>query len=159
MKNSTEIVFFKPQVEDLWFRQALLADPATMSYNDAWGGTIDFSRDRWENWYNSWIKNPDKCFYRYVSTGKSRSFAGEAAWHYDEEEQLFLADVIIAARCRGQGYGTAALALLCSAARNAGIPELYDNIAIDNPGIGIFLKCGFEEQCRTDRIIMLKKKL
>ena len=48
MKNSTEIVFFKPQVEDLWFRQALLADPATMSYNDAWGGTIDFSRDRWE---------------------------------------------------------------------------------------------------------------
>ena len=32
----------KPKPEDLWFRQKLLADEETMSYNLAWGGTISF---------------------------------------------------------------------------------------------------------------------
>jgi len=31
-----------PRLEDLWFRQALLADGQTMSYNHAYGGTIAF---------------------------------------------------------------------------------------------------------------------
>ena len=35
------ISLYKPKLEDLWFRQKFMADPETMSYNDAWGGTID----------------------------------------------------------------------------------------------------------------------
>ena len=84
---------------------------------------------------------------------------GEAAYHYDDDLQLYLADVIISARCRRQGYGKAGLELLCDAARNAGITELYDNIAIDNPGITLFLQCGFHEEYRTEEIIMLQKRL
>jgi hypothetical protein len=45
------------------------------------------------------------------------------------------------------------------AAKNEKIPELYDNIAIDNPGIHLFLQCGFQETYRTDEIIMLRKIL
>ena len=100
-----------------------------------------------------------QCFYRYIATGKSRSYVGEAAYHYDENLQLYLADVIISAKCRRQGYGCAGLELLCDAAREAEIPELYDNIAIDNPGINLFLQCGFHEEYRTEEIIMLKKSL
>ena len=33
---------YTPKFEDLWFRQQLMIDEATMSYNHAWGGTIDF---------------------------------------------------------------------------------------------------------------------
>ena len=146
-------------MEDLWFREALLADPETMSYNSAWGGTIPFPRDEWGNWYEYWVKNPENRFYRYLAAGKSRSFVGEAAWHYDEGRGIFLADVIVMARCRGRGYGSRGLALLCEAAAEAGIRELYDDIAIDNPGAGIFLACGFREEYRTDEIIMLKKTL
>lgn len=36
---------------------------------------------------------------------------------------------------------------------------LYDDIAIDNPAISIFLKEGFIEEYRTDEIILLKKIL
>ena len=160
MENKISAVsFYKPRIEDLWFRQAMLADPDTMSYNAAWGGTIPFPREDWQDWYDAWTGDPGVRFYRYIATGTSRSFVGEAAWHYDDDLGLYLADVIISARCRRQGFGTAGLQLLCEAARKAGIPALYDNIAADNPGIGLFLRCGFREEYRTDEIIMLKRDL
>lgn len=40
-----EVYFYKPKLEDLWFREAMMADPDTMSYNSAWGGTIPFPLD------------------------------------------------------------------------------------------------------------------
>lgn len=42
------IELYRPSLEDLWFKQALLADPDTMSYNRAWGGTVEFPRELWE---------------------------------------------------------------------------------------------------------------
>ena len=84
---------------------------------------------------------------------------GEAAYYYDPDEGLYLADVIIAAQSRRQGFGKAGLQMLCEHAKNEKIPELYDNIAIDNPGIHLFLQCGFREIYRTDEIIMLQKIL
>jgi N-acetylglutamate synthase-like GNAT family acetyltransferase len=84
---------------------------------------------------------------------------GEAAYHFDEDLKLYLADVIISAKCRRQGYGKAGLEMLCMAARKAKIPELYDSIAIDNPGISLFLRCGFQEEYRSEEIILLKKML
>lgn len=160
MENKTsEVFFYKPGIRDLWFRQAMMADPETMSYNKAWGGTIPFPREKWEEWHNIWVKNPDKCFYRYITTGKSRSFVGEAAYHYDSDTGLYLADLIISAKNRRQGFGKAGLLMLCDAAQRAKIPELYDNIAIGNPGIHLFLQCGFREEYRTEETIMLKKRL
>lgn len=160
MKNRiAEVTFYKPHLEDLWFREAMMADPKTMSYNQAWGGTIPFPREKWADWYDFWIGNPNKCFYRYITTGKSRSFVGEAAYHYDSDMGLYLADVIISAKSRRQGFGKAGLLLLCEAAKNEKIPELYDNIAIDNSGINLFLQCGFREEYRTEEIIMLKKQI
>ena len=154
-----EVSLYRPHIDDLWFGQAILEDPETMSYNNKWGGTIPFPREKWEDWFDFWVKHPNKCFYRYISTGKSKTFVGEAAYHYDENQQIWLANIIIAAKCRRQGYGRAGLEMLCSVARKAGIPELYDDIAIDNPGAALFLQCGFQEVYRTDQVIMLKKEL
>ena len=153
------ITLYKPCIEDLWFRKMLLADPETMSYNTAWGGTIQFCEDRWQDWYDEWVDKPDKRFYRYVTVGASKAFVGETAWHYDGNEQKYIADVIIMARDRGKGFGKAALELLCREARKQGITELYDDIALDNPGVKLFLNCGFMEEYRTDQIIMVKKTL
>ena len=36
---------YRPAVRDLWFKRDLLADKATMSYNHAWGGTVDFPEE------------------------------------------------------------------------------------------------------------------
>ena len=154
------ISFYRPQIDDLWFRRQLLADPETMSYNHAWGGTIQFSRDRWQDWYDRWVASSStERFYRYVAVNNGHDYVGEAAWHYDKERDLWLIDVIIHSKFRHHGYGRAALELLCDEARKSGITALHDDIAIDNPSISLFMKCGFAEEYRTDQFVMLRKDL
>lgn len=153
------ITLYTPSLEDLWFKQEMLADPETMSYNHAWGGTIPFPMEKWRGWYDSWIVNhEDKRYYRYLQDNTGR-FIGEIAYHYDASRDLYLANVIVHAPCRGKGYGSVGLEHLCNAAKKNGVDVLYDDIAIDNPAIKMFLKYGFVEEYRTKEIIMLRREL
>ena len=103
---------YRPHMEDLWFRETMLSDGRTMSYNHAYGGTIRFPKEQWARWYDAWIINPDnKRFYRYVK--ENDAFLGEAAYHFEEERKMFIADVMIYAPYRQKGYGREALLLLC----------------------------------------------
>lgn len=154
------ITLYKPKLEDLWFRQMFMADEETMSYNHNWGGSIPFPREKWGSWYERWIANPEgKRFYRYLQDVANGEFVGEIAYHYDEGQKIHIADIIVYAKYRGKGYGKQGLLLLCDAAKENGIDILYDDIAIDNPAIHLFLQAGFCEEYRTDEIIMLKKEL
>ena len=154
------IKLYIPQLDDLWFRQMFMADEETMSYNHHWGGIIPFPEERWPEWYDYWVANPvGKRFYRYLKDEVSGEFVGEIAYHYDEERKIHMADVIVYAKCRGRGIGEQGLLMLCEAAKANDVEILYDDIAIDNPAIKLFLKLGFHEECRTDEIIMLKKEL
>lgn len=155
----TEMVeLYKPQVEDLWFKETILRDEQTMSYNHAYGGTIPFPKEKWESWYDRWIINHEnKRFYRYIK--ENATFLGEAAYHFDEERQIYIADVIVYAPHRGKGYGRKALILLCETARNNGVQELFDDIATDNPSVTLFLRCGFQETLRTSEYVLVKKEL
>ncbi len=147
-----------PTLEDLWFRESLMADEETMSYNHAWGGTIPFPKEDWEDWYDYWIVNHEnKRFYRYLKVGKD--FVGEIAYHYTSEYDGFVADVIIFSKFRGKGYGAKGLEILCKAAKENGIRVLYDDIAIDNSAAEMFIKQGFYEDYRTEDKIVLKKEL
>ena len=153
------ITLYKPEYEDLRFRQTMLADAETMSYNHAWGGTVEFPETDWAEWYDRWIvRTEGRRFYRYLKN-ESGEFVGEAAYHYDPELGCHVADVIVYAKYRGRGYGGQALDLLCLAAKENGLSVLYDNIAADNPATGFFLRRGFTEEYRTDEIIMLNKVL
>ena len=49
--------------------------------------------------------------------------------------------------------------LLCWVVKNNGISVLYDDIAIENHAITLFLKHGFVEEYRTKEKIILKKEL
>ena len=69
-----------------------------------------------------------------------------------------MANVLIYSKYRRLGYGSMGLQLLCDEAKRNGITVIYDDIAIDNPGISIFLKLGFEEVLRSEQIILLKKR-
>lgn len=84
---------------------------------------------------------------------------GEIAYHYDPEYDGYIANVIIFSAYRGRGYGTEGLRMLCDAARKNGVSALYDDIAIDNPAVSLFLKQGFYEAYRTEEKIILKKEL
>ncbi len=153
------ISLYKPEKKDLWFRKKMLGDEKTMSYNHAWGGTIAFEEDSFDEWYDHWVlHDEEKRFYVYLKNEEG-NFAGEAAYHYDENTDRYLCDVIVYAPYRKRGYGTEALRLLCSEARKNGIAFLCDNIALDNPAVSLFLKAGFMEEYRDEEIIMLKKDL
>lgn len=149
-----------PSLPEMAFRKEMLADPETMAYNRRWGGTVDFREDRWEEWYRRWVGSDDtNRFYRYLYSRRLHTFVGEAAYHREEETNRWLCDVIVQAKYRRQGFGSGALELLCEAAAKNGIRELYDEIALDNPSVTVFLKQGFEETARTDTAIVLKKRL
>ena len=153
------IMLYTPSLEDLWFRQKMMADMETMSYNRAWGGTIPFPKEEWLGWYDFWIVNHEgKRYYRYLKDNAGH-FIGEIAYHYDSDRKLYLADIIVYAPYRKKGYGGIGLDLLCNAAKQNGVKLLYDDLAIDNPAITMFLKNGFMEEYRTHEIIMLKKEL
>ena len=154
-----DLSLYKPEYKDLKFRQQMLSDEETMKYNHAWGGTISFPEERWQEWYDRWIVHSEgNRYYRYLKN-EDGEFVGEIAYHFDCDLNGYIADVIVHAKYRNRGYGGQALEMLCDVARENGVSVLYDDIAIDNPAIGLFLKHGFSEEYRTKEKIVLKKEL
>lgn len=150
----------KPELEDLWFRESMMADIETMSYNDAWGGTIPFPKEDWEEWYTLWVRNSgQERYYRYLKDDANKVFVGEISYHFDKLRNIYLCDVIIKAEFRRQGFGTQGIQLLCEAAKANGVKALYDDIAADNPSIHLFLKNGFSIEFQNDEIVMVKTVL
>ena len=150
----------KPELEDLWFRESMMADIETMSYNDAWGGTIPFPKEDWEEWYTLWVRNSgQERYYRYLKDDANKVFVGEISYHFDKLCNIYICDVIIKAEFRKQGFGTQGIQLLCEAAKANGVEALYDNIAADNPSAHLFLKNGFSIEFQNDEILMVKTVL
>lgn len=155
-----DVKLYRPTIDELSYRRQLLADPATMSYNHAWGGTIDFPQERWADWYARWMEDASgRKFYRYLYDEAAGVFVGETAYHFDDELGVYICDVIVHASCRGKGYGREGLLLLCEAAKANGVEKLCDNIALDNPSVQLFLKCGFREVSRNEEYILVGKDL
>lgn len=155
-----KLVLCRPGLDQLSFRQSLLEDPETMAYNHAYGGTIPFPRERWEEWYARWVEDASGVrFYRYLFQPETGKFVGEAAYHFDGEFGGYICDVLVAAGERGQGFGKQGLALLCEAARENGIGRLMDNIALDNSSVELFRRMGFRERLRTDEYVLMEKDL
>ena len=148
-----------PTLKDLWFRQELMADEDTMSYNAKWGGTISFPKEKWESWYDSWIRNSEnKRFYRYLMNSDN-IYVGEIAYYYDRQRDIYICDVIVLAKYRNLGYGTEGIRKLCIAAKKNGIFVLHDDIAADNPSYNLFLKNGFEIEYKNNDVVMVKRNL
>ena len=154
------IVLYRPRLDELGFRQSLLDDLETMAYNHAYGGTIPFPRERWEDWYARWVEDKTgERFYRYLYHEAGQGFVGEAAYRYDSEFGEYVCDVLVAARYRGRGFGRQGLTLLCAAAGENSVKRLVDNIAIDNPSVKLFRQAGFRERLHNDEYILMEKEL
>lgn len=154
------ITLHRPAMDELSFRQEWLADPDTMAFNHAYGGTINFPKERWADWYARWVEDATgQRFYRYLYDVGQDAFVGEVAYHFDGELDAYICDVIVPATHRGRGYGSHGLTLLCQAAKERGVIRLQDNIAVDNPSISVFLKSGFREVYRNDKYILVAKDL
>lgn len=149
-----------PSLAEMNFRQILLSDEKTMSYNKRWGGTISFPKSQWHGWYQVWITgNQEQYYYRYLYSVELDAFVGEIAYHYDQQHKIYITSIIIKAEFRGQGFGREGLVLLMQAAKRNGVAALCDTIAIDNPSIALFQELGFIEKWRNEAFVMLEKQL
>lgn len=149
------LYLYKPSFRELAYRQKLLAQPDTMSFNRGYHlpldnynndtGCIDFTEKYWNDWYLRWNGNGTKNYYAYIMKNDTRTPIGEVALRYDAEQRAYCVNIIIEAKFRGCGYSEEAVRLLIETAFNQlGAEKLYDEF----PGARtlaekVFKKLGF----------------
>ncbi len=116
------IGLYVPGEEDLWFRQALLADPATMGYNKGCQlgfpeyhndtGCIDFPKENWPGWYARWVGAEPERFYAYLREEESGDFLGEVNCYQTEGPGVYEMGIVLHSAQRGKGYAGEGIRLL-----------------------------------------------
>ncbi len=116
-----ELELYVPTLDELWFYQQMMSDPATMSYNagyDPWPGyhrdtgCIDFPREEWDGWYTQWVAREPERFYAYIRRKSDGEWIGDVCFHYTPDRGWWDMGIVIYAPYRGQGYAEPALRLM-----------------------------------------------
>lgn len=136
---------YVPKLQDLWFSQMMLSDPETMSYNDPWGGCIDFPEEKWQAWYDRWIGREPERFYAYIQVNDA--WIGDVNFHYTPEKDWWDMGIVIYAPYRGKGYSFPALQLFADRAfRVCGITRLHNDFEdTRSAALHIHQKLGFRD--------------
>lgn len=147
-----------PGLDELWYRQRLLSDPATMSYNAQWDldydgyhrqtGCIDFPREAWADWYAQWIGREPERFYAYVRREPDGEWLGEVCFHHTPEKAWWDMGIVLQAAHRGRGYAAPALRLLAEKAFACGVTRLHNDFEVvrnEIPAWAAHLSAGFQD--------------
>ena len=152
-----ELKLYVPKLTDLWFRQQMMADPATMSYNAHWNvsydgyhpdtGCIDFPGEAWAGWYDQWIGQEPERFYAYITRCSDGAWLGEVCYHHTPEQGWWDIGIVLHAPHRGQGYSVPALRLLLDHAfRDGRVTRLHNEFELTRPAaLETHLAVGFRE--------------
>lgn len=152
-----ELELYVPKLEDLWFRQKMMSDPETMSYNANWDvegegyhkdtGCIDFPPSKWAEWYKCWIGNEPNRFYAYIRRCADSTWIGEVCFHYTQEKNWWDMGIVIDAPYRGKGYSVPALCLMMNHAFcDCGISVLHNDFEVTRPAaLKMHLSAGFRK--------------
>lgn len=111
-----------PSCEELWYRQKIMQDPDTMSYNKGYDldfdgydkvtGCIAFPEQEWADWYAWFIGREPLRFYAYIVRESDGEFIGEVNVHRNEDAGWYEMGIVLEAKYRGKGYAADALRLL-----------------------------------------------
>ncbi len=111
-----------PKVDDLWFEQQMLSDPATMSYNQNWDvsydgyhrdtGCIDLPESQWGEEHRRLVGNEPEQFYAYIRRTSDGAWLGTVNFHYNPENDWYDMGIVLYSPYRGQGYAVPALKLM-----------------------------------------------
>lgn len=151
-----------PSFEELDYRQKILAQPDTMSYNrgyelgfdsyDNETGCIDFRKEYWKDWYSLWVSNEQERYYAYLTQIKDDDFIGEVCLHYDKNSNSHCIGIVLEAKYRGNGYCSEGLIKLAEKAFiDLNIGKLRNDIPIERKyAIAGHKKAGFKEIVTED---------
>ena len=152
-----KLELYIPKRNELWFRQKMMSNPETMSYNANWDvdwdgyhretGCIDFPESEWDEWYEYWTDNEPERFYAYIKRGSDGVWIGELNFHYTQENDWWDMGIVIHAPYRGKGYAVPALCLMLDHAfRDCGIVRLHNDFEVTRPmGLKTHLAAGFRD--------------
>ena len=147
-----EVNLYIPKVEDLWFRQLCMKDPATMSYNAGYDvsyegyhydtGCIDFPEEKWEFWLDSKL-NDKNSFYAYIQDSESGNFVGYLNYHKIDDGR-YMMGIVIHSKFQGQGYMRPAMKVFIERAKANGVDALYDSVPLSREkALKVFYDLGF----------------
>ena len=159
--ETNPLELYLPRLEDLWFHQRLLADPATMAYNAPWfppDGCVPFPESAWAAWHERWMGQEPERFYAYLRRTSDGVFVGDVNFHRNPEQGWWDMGVLIFAPERGKGFGRQGLALLLDRAfRVAGIPRLHNDFETTRGAAWhIHKAAGFRETGCSEGILQLE---
>ena len=151
------VELYIPKLEDLWFYQKMMSDPETMSYNDPWGGCIDYPDEVLPDWYARWVGQEPERFYAYIKRSSDGAWIGDVNFHYTPEKDWWDMGIVIFAPYRGKGYAVPALKLLLDHAfRVCGISRLHNDFETTRDAAwAIHRKVGFKEMGVENGILQL----
>lgn len=163
---------YVPGSDELWFRQKMMSDPDTMSYNANWDddyegyhrdtGCIDFPESKWKAWHEYWVGNEPESFYAYIKRISDGAWVGDVNFHYTPEQDWWDMGIVIYAPYRGHGYSVPALRLMLARAfLDCGVSRLHNEFEITRQAAtDVHLAAGFHEIGIRDGIIhmMLTKE-
>lgn len=165
--SARRLTLYVPKLDELWYRQALEADPATMSYNMGYDldfagyhrdtGCIDFPKDQWAKWYDCFVGREPLRFYAYLARKEDGAWVGEVNYHQNPGQSWHDLGVLIQAEHRGCGYAAEALALLeYQAFEVDGIHMLHNEFETGRAAVcRAHLSAGFSEYRRENGLIEL----
>ena len=152
-----------PAFEELWYREKLLGDPETMSYNAGYHlaldtyhndtGCIDFPREAWQAWYGRFIGREPERFYAYLMRREDGVFIGEVNLHtVAADTARYEMGIVIEARYRGLGYSEEGLRLLLNYAfTHLHAESVCNSFEIERTAaIRAHLAAGFELKSTSD---------
>jgi RimJ/RimL family protein N-acetyltransferase len=164
--SSNKLYLNVPSFEELTYRQKILADPDTMSYNKGYDvpfagynketSCVEFNKSMWQDWHSYWIGNEPDRFYAYVVSKKDNTLIGDVGFRYDEKYNAHMVHIVIDAAHRGQGYSEDALQLLCEKAFcDIGIEKLADDIpVVRSSAHKTFEKVGFHKSYKGEYVLL-----
>ena len=165
MKNRVSL--YVPKLSELWYRQRLLADPETMSYNRGYDlpfegynretGCIAFPETAWAAWHSRFVGQSGR-FYAYVVRLEDGRFIGEANACQSEEGDWHNVGIVLEAENRGRGYATEVLRLLAREAFSVlGVSALRNRFESTRlAALRAHLSAGFEKIGEQDGFVTLE---
>ena len=151
-----------PSFDELWYRQRIMSDPDTMSYNRGYElsfpgyhpdtGCIDFPESEWQEWYDWFIGQQPARYYAYIVRRQDGTFIGEVNVHRNGDAPWHEMGIVIEAKHRGKGYAVEALRLLLEHAFDEmGIEAIHNDFEdTRSAAVRAHLAAGFTEY-RRDR--------
>ena len=161
------IELYVPELPDLWFREKLLSDPETMSYNRGYElgfpeyhndtGCIDFPKENWDGWYRKWVHAEPERFYAFLRETETGDFLGEVNLFQTEELGVYEMGIVLHSARRGKGYAQAGLRLLLQVAFEKLQAQKVTNCFEESrkAALRIHLAAGFQIEAEEDGLLHL----